>query len=368
MDLVEAVPNFSEGRRQEVLEAISVAAATPGHVLDLDPDPDHNRAVLTLAGGTVGQAAFAAVERAVQLIDLGPHAGVHPRVGAADVLPFVPLGATPMEACVRLAHEVGELIWRELRVPVYFYGQAGRHTLPQIRSAAPPPPDLGSAPHPTAGFACVGARPLLVAYNLLLPGLAVPEAAALARRLRASSGGLPGVQALAFGVTAGAQLSMNLTDLDACPPARALAEVVGLAGEAAIGADQVVGLCPARYGLPAAGGRILEARLAAAAARAGARACRARGGEELQLLAARLEAEAASLAALDWSQGELLGGAERAAALRRVLRAAGIEDPELALMLEVAAGGLRAALSGPTLNRFRARVEALDRWLGSDEL
>jgi glutamate formiminotransferase len=366
--LLEAVPNFSEGRDPAVLARIVGAAAAAGTgVLDSSFDADHNRLVLSLAGASsLAGGAFLAVEAAVEAIDLRRHSGVHPRRGAADVVPIVPLGSASLADAATLARALGERIWAELRVPVHFYGAASGPlplTLAEIRSAAPPPFSLGAEPHPSAGSVAVGARPLLVAYNLVLEGIDVAGARRLAASLRESGGGVPGVMALVFTVTAGVQLSMNLTRLEQTPPGRAFEEAwQRLPAGARIASEEVVGLCPAfaAAGCPAADGKLLEARLGAAAARAAAAACRDRAAtsEEMARLAERLEAEAESLAGIGLD--DLLAGAERCAALRLVLRAGRVWTEELDLMLEVAARGLRDALPGAVRRAFPERLAALD--------
>jgi len=276
--LFEAVPNVSEGRRIEVVEEIAAAAGRG--LLDAHADPVHNRAVVSLAGfeRSIVESLVRIVEAAARLIDLRRHVGVHPRVGAADVLPVVPLGAATLAEAAEVARAAGARIWSELGIPVFFYGAAGEgRTLADIR-AGRARPDLGGEPHPTAGAACVGARRPLVAYNVFLEGATAVSAAALARAMRPRHGGPPGVQALAFDFGEGRwQISMNLVDLDRTPPAVALAEVGRRAEALGVGvvADEIVGLCPAAYAVPAAAGRILEDRLAAAAARPGVDAAEA---------------------------------------------------------------------------------------------
>lgn len=374
--LLESVPNFSVGPRDgAVIATLASAASEAGAtVLDRSFDPDHARLVLSLGlpSPDPAEAVFAVVATAVELIDLRSHTGVHPRRGVADVVPLVPLGSATLAQCAALAREVGERVWDELRVPVHFYGAAapGVRTLAEIRSASSPLPDLGDAPHPTAGVVSIGARQPLVAYNLILDGIGLPQAHALARSLRESSGGLPGIQALVFQVASGIQLSMNLTRLVECPPARALVEArARLPRGASVRSEEVVGLCPAEAanGCGAADGKLLEARLAGSAARAAAALCDARGvgSEEMRRLGERLALEAASLDGLGF--GDALAGAERAAALRRVLRAGGIADPAADLLLAVAAEGLRAALPATIQAGFGERLAALDRWLGEDE-
>jgi len=182
--LFESVPNFSEGRRPKVISAIADAAASGAHLLDVHPDPDHHRTVVSIAASRprLLEGLLAAVGAAVERIDLRAHEGVHPRVGAADVVPIVPLGQSTLADARELAREVGLRIWSDLHVPVYWYGE--QRSLADIR-AGRANPDLGGPDlHPTAGAVCVGARLTLVAFNVLLPDMDVAEARALARSLR----------------------------------------------------------------------------------------------------------------------------------------------------------------------------------------
>ncbi len=272
MALVECVPNFSEGRRPDVVAAVRDAvAASPGAaVLDVHVDRWHNRSVVTFVAPPerAVAAALAGVARAAALVDLTEHRGVHPRMGAADVVPFVPLpefGST-MADCVALAHALGARVGAELGIPAYLYERAAtrpdrvnladvrRGGFEALRAAAGDParaPDYGPpAPHPTAGAVAVGARPFLVAFNVFLGPAArdMPAARAAARAVRASSGGLPGVKALALEVDGQAQVSMNLVDVDRAPPAVAYDAVARAA--AAHGAAptwcELVGLVPER--------------------------------------------------------------------------------------------------------------------------
>jgi glutamate formiminotransferase / 5-formyltetrahydrofolate cyclo-ligase len=363
VDLFETVPNFSEGRRADVIDAIGTAASK-AFVLDIDPDPDHHRMVVSLSGAheRLVDGLMGAIAEAVERIDLGTHRGVHPRVGAADVVPIVPLGETSLERCRELAHEVGERVWSELRVPVYFYGHGEHKSLADIR-AGRAKLDLGRDLHPTAGAVSVGARRALVAFNVILYGVDMVAARALARSIRESGPGLRGVQALAFELPGErVQLSMNLFRVYEVTPSDVVAELerrgVG------VGAEQVVGLCPAVAANAAADSRLLEGRLASASAEAGALRCEDRGGEEMTALASRLRHEAHELAQLRADQDDFLSGAERAAALIQVLRAARADDPEVEGLLAVAATGLRRALTPATEALYRARVEALDARLG----
>jgi glutamate formiminotransferase len=332
----------------EVIAAIA-AAASAAHVLDTDADPDHNRAVISIAGfkARLLDGLQAAVGEAVARIDLRRHEGVHPRVGAADVVPIVPLSKTTLEACREAAHELAERIWSDLKVPVFFYGHGENRSLADIRAGRAKPDVGGPQLHPTAGAVCVGARPVLVAFNVILFDTDLVTARALARSLRESADGMRGVQALIFELPGNrVQLSMNLFRLGETTPSQVLKKLERLG--ASMGAEQVVGLCPARVASSAAAGRLLEARLAAAAARAGG-----------------LEREAAELAGLGIEQDALLTGAERAAALIGVLRAAQVLDGEREAMLIAASQGLRSAITAATESLYRARVAAIDQRLAA---
>jgi glutamate formiminotransferase len=221
---VECVPNFSEGRDRAVIAAIERAVRdVPGALLlDSTSDVDHNRTVLTFAGEppAVAEAALASVAEAVARIDLTKHHGVHPRLGAADVVPFVPLDDATLGDCVALAHRTGEKIWNELHVPVYFYEAAARRPecarLENVRKRAGTglPPDIGDAPHPTAGCCVVGARTFLVAWNIILETDNLCAAQTIAAEIRESGGGLPAVKALGLALPSRSkvQVSINLTD------------------------------------------------------------------------------------------------------------------------------------------------------------
>lgn len=271
--LIECVPNFSEGRRTEVIAAIRDAIATVSavRVLDTHVDSDHHRSVITFVGprSAVAEAAFRGVATAAQLIDLREHRGVHPRIGACDVLPFVPLGDTPLEVCVALAGEVGERIGRELDLPVYLYGAAARlpsrRRLADVRRgeyeglraaiASDPEraPDFGPRRLGPAGAIAVGARRALVAYNVYLSPASLDLARAVAREIRESNGGLPGVQALGLPVANGVQVSLNIVDYHRTPPHRALAAIraaVERRGGRVLGAE-LVGLLPLEAALMA---------------------------------------------------------------------------------------------------------------------
>jgi glutamate formiminotransferase len=233
--LLESVPNFSEGRRSEVIDRIVDAAASVQgvRVLDVHSDTDHNRSVLTIAGdaGAVQEAVMNAVRTATETIDLRVHSGEHPRIGATDVVPFIPLGGATMADAVAAARSVGERISRELEIPVYFYEEAAtrpeRQNLENIRrggfeelrdaieSDVAREPDLGPRRvHASAGAVVVGARGPLIAYNIYLNTPDVRVAKAIARAIRHSSGGLRYVKALGLEIPARnqAQVSMNLTN------------------------------------------------------------------------------------------------------------------------------------------------------------
>lgn len=252
--LVECVPNFSEGRDAETVRAIAAAIAGPdgAAVLDTSLDSDHNRSVITFVApveAVVG-AAVRGVERAVERIDLGRHAGVHPRIGAADVVPFVPLGDVTLEECAALAREAGGEIWRRLRVPVFFYEAAAlraeRRNLAEVRRAPLRDFDVGGPePHPTAGASAVGARGFLIAFNVNLATGDLELARWIARRIRGSSGGFPFVKAM--GVSLGsrglAQVSMNLVDFERTPVEEVYAAI---AREAPVAECELIGLVPRR--------------------------------------------------------------------------------------------------------------------------
>ena len=271
--LVECVPNVSEGRRPEVVDEIVTAFAVPGVlVLDRSSDPDHHRTVITLMGQgpTLVEAAVAGARACARLIDLNHHRGVHPRMGALDVLPFVPFGAEtrlrggddPDLDCAGLAERAGRRIAAEVGVPVYLYGAAARHpgwtALPEVRGrgfetlrAAPDPvPDFGGPGlHPTAGATAAGAREVLIAYNVELADADLALARKIASAVRERDGGLPAVRAMGVPLANRGlvQVSMNLLDWRATPPAAAYAAVAALAGEngARVEASEIVGLVPA---------------------------------------------------------------------------------------------------------------------------
>jgi glutamate formiminotransferase/formiminotetrahydrofolate cyclodeaminase len=267
--LVECVPNFSEGRRREVVEEIMQAiASVPGvTLLDSEMDADHNRSVLTFAGEPepVMEAAFRAVKRGSELIDLTQHRGEHPRMGAADVVPFVPVEGLSLEDCAELARQTGRRIGDELGIPVFLYEAAAsrpdRVILADVRRGEfeglrerigkdpARKPDFGPERiHPTAGATAVGARRFLVAFNANLNTPDLRVAKAIAASIREQSGGLKNVRALGFSIEGGrrAQVSMNLVNTEATPIHRVLALVREEAARhgAAISGCELVGLVP----------------------------------------------------------------------------------------------------------------------------
>ncbi|HTZ72446.1 MAG TPA: glutamate formimidoyltransferase [Candidatus Aquilonibacter sp.] len=269
--LVECVPNFSEGANISVIDAIAAAIrSVPGVLLlDRSSDPDHNRTVITIAGGpeAVLEAALRAVGTAAELIDLRKHRGEHPRIGATDVLPFVPVSGVTLEDCAALAHAAGREIWQRYRIPVYFYEAAAirpeRESLANVRkggfeglreaiqSDPGRTPDIGEPRlHPSAGAVAVGARKFLIAYNINLNTADLEIAKRIARSVRPSSGGLPFVKAMAVNLrTRGlAQVSMNLTDFEQTPLHRVFTRVKYEAERhgVSIACSQVVGLIPRR--------------------------------------------------------------------------------------------------------------------------
>ena len=280
--LMEAVPNLSEGRDLAVVEAAVEAVLEAGaEVLDWSADADHNRSVLTLLGtpDILQVAAVALARTLVDRIDLRKHRGVHPRIGALDVLPFVPLVNASMADARALARRVGEELARDVGLPVFYYAQAStppgrglaglrRGGFEALAEGWPegrrpdvlPPGWAHPGAHPSAGAVCVGARDVLLAWNVLVSGVSLEDARGIARALRASGGGFVGVRALAFRLErrGAVQISMNIENPAATDPFdvyRAIeAAVAGLGGE--MGATEVIGLIPdaALYG--AAGARL----------------------------------------------------------------------------------------------------------------
>lgn len=262
--LIEAVPNFSEGRRTDVVQAIVDAILAPGVLLlDHSSDGDHNRSVVTVAGApeAVVEGLFCAVGVAAATINLFEHRGEHPRLGATDVIPLVPIAGIALDECVVLARQLGRRIGEELALPVYLYAAAAtrpeRKRLPDIRrgefeglleSIQLPErtPDYGPARVGPAGAVVVGARPFLVAYNIYLATEDVEVAKTIARAVRESSGGLPAVQAKGMLVGGRAQVSMNLLDTGVTPLHVVYDEVAQQAEQLGVGVDrsELIGLMP----------------------------------------------------------------------------------------------------------------------------
>ena len=267
--LVECVSNFSEGRKPEVIETIAqaVRSVTGVTVLNRHIDPDHNRAVITFVASpeAIVAGALRAVATAAELIDLRSHRGVHPRIGATDVLPFVPVSGVTIEDCVALAHEAGQRIWNELSIPVFFYERAAlrpdRARLENVRGkgfewlgreitmSPDRAPDIGEPRlHRTAGAIAVGARPFLIAFNVNLRTKDASIARRVAHAVRERDGGLPFVKALGFELQSRGlvQVSLNLIDYEQTSIARAFAAVkagTDRAGVEIAGAE-IVGLLP----------------------------------------------------------------------------------------------------------------------------
>lgn len=268
MKRFEIVPNFSEGRREAVLDEL--ARCYSGHegvaLLDREADPDHNRGVLTAVGSAddLIEATLAACRVAMREIDLNHHQGGHPRIGALDVLPFLPLEDATMADAVQAAHRLGERLWQELGVPVYYYEEASlgeKRLLPAIRKGnyeglreavrTDPArrPDVGGPElHPTFGASVIGARKPLVAFNVYLRTLDLEIAKRVAKAVRESSGGLRNVRALAIDTSAqgAVQVSMNLVDVEATPIYRAYEFVAHEAAQygVAVSHAEIVGLVP----------------------------------------------------------------------------------------------------------------------------
>ena len=264
--IVECVPNFSEGRDKSKVDAIVAAMRLDGvYLLDREMDADHNRCVITLAGEreAVQEAAIRGVGKAAEMIDLNQHQGAHPRLGAADVVPFIPIEGVSLEDCVAIARHTGEQIWKRFQIPVYLYEAAAaspeRQNLENIRrgqfegirdeiSINPArKPDFGeSRLHPTAGACVVGARKFLVAYNIFLNTPDVDIAKKIAKAVRFSTGGLRFVKAAGFLVRGRAQVSMNLTDFEQTPMHRVFEMVRSEAERYGVKptSSEIVGLVP----------------------------------------------------------------------------------------------------------------------------
>jgi glutamate formiminotransferase len=267
--LVECVPNFSEGRKAETVARLAraISSVPTACVLDTHIDPDHNRSVITFVAAPemIVEAAIRAVGSAAELIDMRQHTGVHPRLGATDVLPFIPIAGVTMEDCAALAHQAGERIARELSIPVFFYERAAlkpdRVNLEDVRRGALEllreqiavdpnrAPDVGPlVVHETAGAIAVGARPFLIAFNINLRTTDVSIARKIARAVRARHGGLPFVKALGFELSTRdlVQVSMNLVNYETTGLTQAYSAVSEEAERLGVGivSTEIVGLVP----------------------------------------------------------------------------------------------------------------------------
>jgi glutamate formiminotransferase len=237
LKIVECVPNFSEGRRKDVIEKIlgEIRGVEGAKLLDSEPDADHNRCVVTFVGepDAAKEAAFRAIKKAAELIDMDAHKGEHPRMGATDVVPFIPVKGVTMDECIRLANELGERVGRELGIPVYLYESAARRPerknladvrkgeyegiKAEIETNPARKPDYGPSKMGKAGATVIGARPYLVAYNVNLATTDLSVAKAIAKKIREKDGGFPRVKALGFDIKEKGyvQVSMNLCDYTA---------------------------------------------------------------------------------------------------------------------------------------------------------
>ena len=264
--VVECVPNFSEGVDARRVQAIVSAMCVDGvRLLDWSMDASHNRSIVTIAGepAAVVEAAVRGAGKAVELIDLTRQQGEHPRIGAADVIPFVPISGIKLEQCVLLARQAGLELWRRYGVPVFFYEAAAarpdRANLDEVRRGqfeglreavrkeSSRRPDLGGPGlHPTAGACAVGARKFLVSYNIYFDSSDVAMVRAIAREIRAASGGMKGVKAMGVLAHGRAQLAMNITDFESTPISHVHRKVSSLAArhKATVVEGEVIGLIP----------------------------------------------------------------------------------------------------------------------------
>jgi glutamate formiminotransferase len=278
MAIVECVPNVSEGRRADVVREIArtVEATAEVRLLDYSSDADHNRSVFTFAGppNAVASAALSLVDTTLARVDMRRHTGAHPRIGAVDVIPFVPISGVSMADCVALAKEVAHSVARRHNVPVYLYAKAAtrpeRVRLPDIRKPQYEGlaaviegdwrPDYGPATvHPTAGAVVVGARPPLIAFNINLRSGDLALAKRISKEIRESSGGMPAVQAMGVQLSDGrAQVSMNLLDYTVTPLSALWQAVETRAHAAGVDIDEgeLIGLIPLDAALEVAGAKL----------------------------------------------------------------------------------------------------------------
>lgn len=268
--LIECVPNFSEGRDEAVIDEI-VDAIKTARVIDLHVDPDHNRSVVSMLGSPAGvkQAALDMTERAMQILNINEHAGVHPFIGVVDVIPFIPLSGAVMRDAVTVAHQTGYELWEKFKLPVYFYGEAAkipeRKDLPYVRKGGylalkeerndpRRKPDVGFGLHPNAGAVAVGARNFLIAFNVNIDTAEEDVTISIAKAIREKDGGLPGVRALGLllesrGIS---QVSINITDHRETSLKVVFDEVESWAKEYKVNIveSEIVGLIPASAAFP----------------------------------------------------------------------------------------------------------------------
>jgi glutamate formiminotransferase len=261
--LLESVPNVSEGRDLAVIAAVGQAFATRASVLDVHSDPDHHRSVYTLVAdaGDLVEALLLGIARAAELVDLRAHDGVHPRIGAADVVPLVPLGSGGIGEAIEAARALGARVGEELGLPVFLYGASANGLRPAFFRRGGPPelqrridagelrPDFGPPRlDPGAGGVLIGARRLLIAFNVELATGGLEDAQAIAAAVRASSGGLPGVQALGLLLPGSGrvQVSVNVIDVEATPLVEVVRRIQQVAAERGVevGPSELVGLMP----------------------------------------------------------------------------------------------------------------------------
>lgn len=269
--IIECIPNFSEGCNREKIKSITraILAGPKVHLLDTQMDADHNRTVITFVGSreSVGEAALRAIGRAAELIDLNTHRGVHPRIGATDVVPFVPIKGVNLCDCVEIARWVAEEAWRRFHIPTYLYEEAAQdprrkrleyvrqgqfeRLRKEVRKNPDRRPDFGNEDlHPTAGATAVGARNFLIAYNINLNTTDLSVAKSIARKIRASDGGFPAVKAIgvelkALGLV---QVSINLTDHTTTSISTVFDAVTAEAMRAGVSVEssEIIGLVPRR--------------------------------------------------------------------------------------------------------------------------
>ncbi|MCL2665336.1 MAG: glutamate formimidoyltransferase [Defluviitaleaceae bacterium] len=264
--IIECVPNVSEGKNQATVEKLAAAATVTGASLaDYSSDPDHNRSVFTIIGepDAVFEAAFRLAQAAVETIDLNIHDGAHPRMGAVDVIPFIPLRGSDMNDCVQIAAALGKRLWNDLRLPVFLYEEAAsaphRKNLAVLRKGGfenmankikNPEffPDYGDVLHKTAGITAVGARRPLIAFNVNLDTDDISAAKKIASKIRSANGGLPGVKAIGVAVKGGntAQVSVNITDYTQTSMYKVLETVRFEAARlgVAVNETEIIGLAP----------------------------------------------------------------------------------------------------------------------------